>query len=136
MSDYLLDTHILILCFRSTAGYRELLDSLAIDDVLYISAITRLEIVRGMKDRERQATFNLLDSVETIDVTIVVADMAGELIRSWRAKGMIVGEADAIIAATALQFGLSLVTTNAKHFPMPDLVVYQADKHGKLTLRE
>ena len=136
MSDYLLDANILILCLRKTEGYRELLDALAKDDALYISAMTRLEIVRGMRDHERDATFNLLDSLEAIDVTIAIADRAGELIRSWRAKGVRIGEADAVIAATALNNELALVTANAKHFLMQDLVVYQADEHGKLTLRE
>jgi predicted nucleic acid-binding protein len=136
MSDYLLDTNILILCFRKTDGYRELLDTLAKDDTLYISAITRLEIVRGMRDHEQKATFDLLDSLETIDVTIEIADKAGELIRQWRTKGIILGDADAIIAAAALNHGLALVTTNEKHFPMTDLALYQADKYGKLTLRE
>ena len=136
MSDYLLDTSILILCFRKAEGYLELLDTLAKDDTLYISAMTRLEIVRGMREHERKDTFNLLDSLDTIDITIEIADKAGDLIRLWRAKGIILGDADAIIAATALNHGLALVTTNEKHFPMPDLVVYRADKYGKLTLRE
>lgn len=136
MSDYLLDTNILILYLRKTEGYYELLDALAADDTLFISAITRLEIIRGMRDRERESTFNILDSLETIEISINVADKAGELIRTWRTKGVILEDADALIAATALEHGLALVTTNAKHFPMPDLVVYQADKQGKLTLRE
>jgi predicted nucleic acid-binding protein len=136
MSDYLLDTNILILYLRKTDGYYELLDTLAKDDTLYISAITRLEIIRGMHERERKDTFDLLDSLETIDITIKISDRAGELIRSWRTRGIILEDADAIIASTALNSGLALVTTNAKHFPMPDLVVYQADKYGKLTLRE
>ena len=96
MSDYLLDTNILILCFRKTEGYRELLDTLAKDDILYILTITRLEIVRGMREHERKDTFNLLNSMETIDVTIEIADKAGELIRLWRTKGMILGDADAV----------------------------------------
>jgi predicted nucleic acid-binding protein len=74
--------------------------------------------------------------METIDVSSEVADKAGELIRSWRTKGMILGDADAVIAATALNHDLALITTNEKHFPMHDLVVYQADRYGKLTLRE
>ena len=113
-----------------------MLDMLAKDDALYVSAMTRLEIVHGMRDHEHKDTFNLLDSLETIDLTIEIADKAGELIRLWRTKGMILGDADALIAATALNHDLALVTTNEKHFPMPDLVVYRADKYGKLTLRE
>jgi predicted nucleic acid-binding protein len=136
MSDYLLDTNILILFLRRNEGYYELLDTLAVDDTLFISAITRLEIIRGMRDREREATFNVLDSLETIEISIEIADKAGELIRTWRTKGVVLEDADALIASTALSHGLALVTTNAKHFPMPDLVVYQADQQGKLTLRE
>ena len=136
MSDYLFDTNILILYLRKTKGYYDLFDSLAKDDTLYISAITRLEIIRGMKEREREDTFDLLDSLESIDITTDIADEAGELIRSWQTRGVILEDADAIIAATALRYELAFVTTNAKHFPMPDLVVYQADKEGKLTLRE
>ena len=136
MSDHLLDTNILIRYLRKTSGYRDLLRTIGSKGWTYISVMTRLEIVRGMQERERKETFDLLDSLETMPMTVEVADMAGELIRSWRARGIILGDADAIIAASALQEGLALVTTNAKHFPMPDLVMYQADEQGKLTLRE
>lgn len=136
MSDYLLDTNILILYLRRHTGYYELLDTLAKDDTLYISAMTRLEVIRGMRDKERKGTFELLDSFDNIDITIEIADNAGELIGSWRTKGMVLEDADAIIAATALSHELVLVTTNSKHFPMLDLVVYQADQSGTLTLRE
>lgn len=136
MSDYLLDTNILILYLRKTVGYYELLDSLAKDDTLYISAMTRLEIIRGMRDKERKITFEILDSLDNIDISIEIADTAGELIRAWRTKGATLEDADAIIAATALTHNLVLVTTNSKHFPMSELVVYQADEFGKLTLHE
>ncbi|NOH04707.1 MAG: type II toxin-antitoxin system VapC family toxin [Chloroflexi bacterium] len=135
MSDYLLDTNILILYLRKTKGYYELLDTLAMDDTLFISAMTRLEIIRGMHERERVDTFEFLDSLETIEITIEIANRAGELMRSRRTRGVVLEDADALIAATALEHGLALVTTNAKHFPMPDLVVYQADEQGKLSLR-
>jgi len=102
---------------------------------VYISAMTRLEIVRGMLDRERGETFDLLDSLETIPMTAEIADLAGEIIRSWRARGAVLGDADAVIAASALHNNLALVTTNARHFPMPELVVLQADEEGALTPR-
>lgn len=136
MTDYLLDTNILIRCLRKSNGYRELLTTLAASDWLTISAMTRFEIIRGMRDHEREATFNLLNSLETLVVSADIADMAGEIVRTGRTKGFSHEDADAIIAATAIQQNLALVTTNAKHFSMHNLIVYEADKVGKITLRE
>jgi tRNA(fMet)-specific endonuclease VapC len=102
---------------------------------LCISAMTRLEIVRGMRDRERTKTFDLLNSVETVPMTVEIADMAGEFIRSWRSRGVILGDADAIIAASAVHHHLTLVTTNARHFPMPELAVLEVDEKGMLSPR-
>jgi len=136
MTDYVLDTNIIIQCFRKSTGFLELMASLARDDALYISAMTRVEVIRGMQEREREATYHLLDSFETIAVSLEIADKAGELIRTWRKQGITLEDMDALIAATALHNKLALVTTNAKHFPMPDLVVFQANDKGKLTLRK
>ncbi|MDI6770445.1 MAG: PIN domain-containing protein [Anaerolineales bacterium] len=136
MPDYLLDTGILVCHLRDHKGYVELTDRLTDEGGVFVSVITRLEIIRGMKERERKKTFDLLDSLETVSMGNTIADLAGELIRSWRTRGITIGEADAIIAASASSRGLALVTTNSKHFPMPDLIVYQADEEGKITLRE
>jgi len=135
MNDYLLDSGILIRHLRDQIGYPELTNRLMDEADVYISAMTRLEIVRGMLDRERGETFDLLDSLETIPMTAEIADLAGEIIRSWRARGAVLGDADAVIAASALHNNLALVTTNARHFPMPELVVLQADEEGALTPR-
>ena len=136
MTDYLLDTNILIQFLRKTTGFLDLLTSLAGDDVLYVSVVTRLEVIRGMQEREREATFHLLDSFETLAVSLEIADKAGELIRTWRKQGVTLEDMDALIAASALHHELALVTTNAKHFPMNNLVVFQASDKGKLMLRE
>jgi predicted nucleic acid-binding protein len=136
VSDHILDTNILIRYLRRMAGFKDLLLDIERKGWTYISVMTRLEIVRGMQERERQETIALLDSLETIPLTSEIADLAGEMIRSWRGRGTILSDADAIIAAFALQEDLTLITTNGRHFPMHDLVVYQADEHGNLTLRE
>jgi predicted nucleic acid-binding protein len=135
MSDYLFDSGILILHLRKQPGYPELTARLLDEANTYISAMSHLEIVRGMRDREHTKTFTLLESFETIPMTGEIADLAGDLIRSWRTHGVILGDADAVIAASALHDGLTLVTTNARHFPMPELSVLQADETGILTPR-
>ena len=135
MPDYLFDSGILILHLRNYPGYPELTSCLMDEADVFISAMSRLEIVRGMRDREHARTLSLLNSLETIPMTVEIADLAGGLIRSWRLRGVILGEADAVIAASALYKNLALVTTNARHFPMPELAVYQADEEGCLTQR-
>lgn len=136
MTDYLLDTNILIRYLRKSEGFDTLLSTLAASDWLCISVLTRFEVVRGMRDREQEATFSLLNSLESLVISTEIADSAGELIRSCRARGITIGEADALIAATAIQHGLALVTTNAKHFSMHNMIVFEADETGNITLRE
>jgi len=134
--DYLLDSGILIRHLRDQKGYPELTDRLTDEADVFISVMTRFEIVRGMRDRERESTFNLLESLDTLDMTSEIADVAGEIIRSGRTRGITFGETDSIIAATALYHRLALVTTNAKHFSISNLFVFEADEHGSITLRE
>ena len=136
MTDYLLDLGILIRHLRDHKGYPELVDRLTDEADIYISVMTRFEIVRGMKDREQETTFNLLESLDTIIMSNEIADRAGEIVRSGRTRGITFGEADAIIAATAMQHGLALVTTNAKHFSMHNMIVFEANEAGNMTLRE
>jgi predicted nucleic acid-binding protein len=136
MTDYLLDSGILIRHLRGYKGYPELVERLTDEADICISVMTRFEVVRGMRDHERVTTFNLLESLDTIVVSNEIADTAGELVRSCRAKGITLGEADALVAATAMQHNLALVTTNAKHFSMHKMIVFEADDKGKLTLCE
>ena len=133
MSDYLLDSGIIIRHMRKYKGYPALLDELAEQGTLFISSIIRFEILRGMKERERNDTADTLDVLEGLPIDNAVADLAGELVREWRNRGVTLGDADVLIAATALQHNLPLVTTNPKHFPMPDLILYAADDAGKMT---
>ena len=132
MTDFLLDSGIIIQHLRKRNKY-SLLDELAMQGTLFISTMTRFEILRGMKERERNDTANTLEALESLPIDNAVADLAGELVRAWRAKGGTLGDADVLIAATAIHHGLPLVTTNPKHFPMPDLTVYQTDDAGKMT---
>ena len=133
MPVYLLDTGILIRHLRNRPGYRELVQRLNQGGDLCISAFTRVEVLRGMRDHERERTFNLLDSFATQVIDRDTADRAGEWLRTWQARGVILGGPDAVIAASALQVGAALVTTNARHFPMPELVVLAVDENGQIT---
>jgi tRNA(fMet)-specific endonuclease VapC len=131
MTDFLLDSGIIIQHLRKRNKY-SLLDELAMQGALFISTMTRFEILRGMKERERNDTANTLEALESLPIDNAVADLASELVRAWRAKGVTLSDADVLIAATALHHGLALVTTNPRHFPMSDLILYATDDNGKM----
>jgi tRNA(fMet)-specific endonuclease VapC len=85
-----------------------------------ISAFTRYEILRGLKEINataqltRLATFCQHASVLPIlDSTL---DRASELWAAARRGGHPAHDADLVIAATALENGLALVTGNTVHF--------------------
>jgi len=132
MPDYLLDTGILIRHLRHSLGYQSLLERLSQDGTICIASLTRTEIIRAMKDRERKSTFSLLDSLDTLSLDKETADLAGELIRTLRKNGITLHLADAAIAATAILHKFDLITTNPKDFTMPELTVWQADEQGNL----
>jgi len=119
---YLFDTDVLIAYLR---GYRqavELLKGLAAQrfDFL-ISPVTIIEIEAGIRDTEKEKTYELLDIFEVCTVDRSIAHWAGSSLRKYRKKGVTLGLADVIIAATAVIHHLTLVTFNTSHYPMSEL---------------
>jgi predicted nucleic acid-binding protein len=125
MPDYLLDSCVLIRHLRGHQPTTDLLSELALEGQLGIASISRVEIVQGMREHERENTVRLLDSLFCYPLDADVADLAGEWIRRYRAQGVILDKPDAIIGATALHYDLTLVTYNVKHFPMAGLRLYK-----------
>ncbi len=116
MSRYLLDTGIVVRHLRGNRRIVALLRGLGCTDRLGITAVTRLEIHVGMHEDERYATQKLLSRFVTYDLTAEVVDRAGDFMRTSRRGGQVVSILDAIIAATAVQHNLTLVTLNQKDF--------------------
>ncbi|MCI0361002.1 MAG: type II toxin-antitoxin system VapC family toxin [Planctomycetaceae bacterium] len=92
------------------------------------SAITRFEIIRGFK--RQQATTQLgrflalCGHSAVLPLTDAIFDRAADLWVLAQNGGHPSGDADLLIAATALDEGLHLVTGNAAHFTwIPSLVV-------------
>jgi len=76
-----------------------------------------------MKAGEEGATNAFLDGLISIAADIPIARRAGTMLGELRSKGMTIGIADAIIAATALQLGAPLLTNNVEHYPFAKLKV-------------
>ena len=79
------------------------------------------ELMAGMRPHEQAFTSALLDGLVQYELTSNIAIRAGLMKREWAAKGRTLPLDDAFIAATALAHNLTLVTTNLKDFPMPEL---------------
>ena len=129
MNNYLLDTNMLVLHLRGEHGVPTLLDRWSQSHELYISVTTRVEILAGMRPAEESVTIHLLNSMNSLPVSQSIADRAGRLIYEQARRGHQVSFPDALIAATALEHDLTLVTTNARHFPMLDKQVTPLADH-------
>ena len=119
----LIDTDIAIDYLRRRDYAQKLLDYWAGEGLLAISTLTHLEIYQGMKTSEDGATNAFLDGLISVVVDIPIARRAGSMLGELRSKGVTIGIADAIIAATALHFGAPLLTNNLEHYPFPNLKV-------------
>lgn len=125
MSRYLLDTGIVLRHLRGNRRVVTLLRTLGRTERLSISVITRLEVYAGMHEEERQVTQKLLSRFLTYNLDAAVADRSGELVRHMRSREYMLSIPDAIIAATAVQHHLTLITLNQKDFAgTPGLSLY------------
>jgi predicted nucleic acid-binding protein len=121
---YLFDTDVLIAYLRGYHQAVELLKALAAQGFdFFISPVTIIEIEAGIRDAEKEKTYELLDIFEVCTVDRSIAHLAGFSLRKFRKKGVTLGFADVIIGATAVTHGLTLITYNTNHYPMSDLQI-------------
>ena len=62
------------------------------------------------------------DILTSVDVDLAIADGASEYLRKFH-KSHALSIGDAVIAATAKEMGVKLVTRNIKHYPMKDIEI-------------
>jgi predicted nucleic acid-binding protein len=124
MIEYLLDSDVLIWQLRDQQETVELLAGLSRRGIMACSVMSIVEVQAGARRSEENKTNTLLDSLKAYDVTPTIANLAGEFIRDYRAKGITLDFVDSIVAATAVIHGLTLLTYNVKHYPMPEIKLY------------
>lgn len=81
---------------------------------IYYSVITKKELLakQGLKDSEKQAILYILSKHKIIHLTSDIADRYSSLLNEYPEME----KEDAVIAATALQKRLPLLTRNWKHY--------------------
>lgn len=123
----LFDTDVLIWCFRGVEKAAKVIEQ---DDGPAISVVTYMELAQGARDRKELRTIKSFLSdlgIPILPLTENIGHRASIYVEEHAlAHGMTMG--DALIAATAMERGLSLCSGNAKHFKVVDeleLVVFK-----------
>ncbi len=84
------------------------------------SIITRYEILRGLKSKDATAQIIVFENFCARNIILPLTDeivvQAADIYADLRGRGVLIGDADILIAATALVLGLELVTNNQQHF--------------------
>jgi predicted nucleic acid-binding protein len=119
----LLDTTVAVDHLRGDQAAVDLLrEVVENNEALAASEVVRFELVAGVRADELPALEQFFSAVSWIGVGEDVARAAGELARRHRRADSGIGDADYLIAATALLLEADLLTTNVRHLPMlPDL---------------
>jgi predicted nucleic acid-binding protein len=118
----LIDSDVLIDHLRGKLQARKFLSASLDKELNICSVITQAEILAGMRAGEEGQVRALLSLFEFQPVTEAIAEEAGKYRREF-GKSHGVELPDALIAGTALLRGVTLFTTNTKHYPMSDISV-------------
>ena len=85
-----------------------------------VSVVTYYEILNGLyyKDAKKQlAKFEAFIELNTVlPITDGIARNSAKIYAKLRSKGVTIGHNDVLIAGTAIQHDMKLITNNTKHF--------------------
>jgi predicted nucleic acid-binding protein len=111
----LIDTDVLIWMTRGHAGAAAKLQTMM---PWRISAVTYMELVQGCRNKDELMRIKkglAMCQTEIFPVSAAVSDRAMQLIDTY-ALSHSLQLGDALIAATALEHGFTVLTANTKHF--------------------
>ena len=112
--DYLVDTDVMIWYLRGNEKARELLHSID----FCISAVTYMELLQGMRNKEELKRFQKMINTWNIKVVYIDEEISAKALfymeEYFLSHSMEL--ADSLIGATCTRHGLTLITANDKHY--------------------
>lgn len=122
------DTDVMIWAFR---GSTKALDSIDAAAERAISAVTYMELLQGVRNKREMISMKRFLSTLGFSVLPVTANMSSRAVSIMENTALKsdLGVCDALIFATALDMGDTLLSGNAKHFkevPLLDAVAFRA----------
>jgi hypothetical protein len=121
---YLLDSDVLIDISRNRPEAIDYVDTLP--DPWMISQVTAMELLVGARDKREVGYLDaFLSSYPIVPLSASIGERAYQLLKGY-AKSNGLHVFDSLVAATALEQGLTLVTKNQRHFAMINQLIVQA----------
>jgi tRNA(fMet)-specific endonuclease VapC len=117
----LLDTDILLsLMQKNPSSSAKAQDYLSTHGHFIFSVITKYEILRGLRavgaSKQAEVFEKFCENSQILDLSEKAADRAAEIYANLKSGGSLIGDADILIAASALVNGLTVVSNNEGHF--------------------
>jgi tRNA(fMet)-specific endonuclease VapC len=117
----ILDSTFLVDVLRGERTVEELLGEVDTSGPPFVTSVTIMELYEGIylaesTERERAIVEELLDGINEIPFDRACAKRAGQINAELVSTGQPVDETDVMIAATALDYDLPVVTRNVDHF--------------------
>ena len=111
---YLIDSDVLIDLSRGKQAAREYVD--ALPEGWAISQVSALEVIVGARDKRDLANIDtFLSAYQVVPLGGSTGNRAYQLLKKY-AKSHGLHVFDSLVAATAIEEGLTLVTRNRRHF--------------------
>ena len=122
MAGRLLDTVTLIDLSKGIEPVRSRIHMwLEEDEVVAACPVTVAEFFAGVPPAERQRRDEFFDRLDFWEITRDVARLAGIYRYDYARRGQQLSTADTLLAALVVVRGAVLVTSNERHFPMPEV---------------
>ena len=121
---YLIDTNWVIDVLRATPGSRAHVDARASDGIaISLISIAELHVAphkRRHTEIELEIVSEYLSHFPQLSIDIETCEIFGQLKAELQRAGSPIGDFDTMIAATALQHDLILLSNNTRHFERVD----------------